>query len=155
LAVTIHDSQKVINSKSYFFLCQRSLFILPLFLLHQLEAQHPILVMSAPPTQRKASPPSTTTGLLYRLILQLHIIEYVIADTHLLPMGGGVSMRRTHHHMASVIIECFTHDLPRSPNPANAKDRAIALIRLNIGETLHFSNLRTLASFFREGLGRE
>jgi hypothetical protein len=71
-----------------------------------------------------------------------HIIEYVIADTQLLPMGGGVGMRRAHHPLASTSHALQTNYL-RHPYPTTAKHRTTAPIHLNLGEALYFNDLRT------------
>jgi hypothetical protein len=89
---------------------------------------------------------STTTATL-------HIIEYASADTLLLPMGGGVNMRRAYHPVASgsqALRELYLSQ----PYPTTAEDRTTAPIRCSIGEALYFYDLQTLASFFREGPGR-
>ena len=83
-----------------------------------------------------------------------HIIEYVIADTQLLPMGGGVGMRRAHHPVASTSHAMRTNYL-RHPFPTTAKHRTTAPIHLNLGEALYFNDLRTLAAFFQEGPGQD
>jgi len=78
------------------------------------------------------------------------IIGYIIADTQLLPMGGGVGIRRAHHPVASIsgALQIIYLSLPY---PTTAKHKATAPIHLNIGKALYFNNLRTLAAFFQEG----
>jgi hypothetical protein len=80
LAITIHNSQKPISSKSYFFLHQSRLAIFLLFLPCQLKAQHSIVIMPAlSPFHTKASLPSAATRLLYRL-RSLLILQYQICN---------------------------------------------------------------------------
>jgi hypothetical protein len=95
---------------------------------------------------------SNTTAIPVEITSQ--IIGYAIADTQLLPMGGGVGMRRAHHPVASVsgALRMIYLSLPY---PTTAKHKATAPIHLNIGEALYFNDLRTLAAFFREGPGRD
>ena len=83
-----------------------------------------------------------------------HIIECVIADTQLLPMGGGVGIRRAHHLLASTSHALRTNYL-RHPYPTTAKHKTTAPIHLNLGEALYFNDLRTLAAFFQEGPGQD
>ncbi len=90
---------------------------------------------------RKAAIPAEITS---------HIIEYVIADAQLLPMGGGVGIRRAHHPLASTSRALRTNYLSH-PYPVTAKHRTTAPIRLHLGEALYFNDLRTLAAFFQEG----
>ena len=82
-----------------------------------------------------------------------HIIKYTIADTHPLPMGGGVGIRRAHHAVTSVPRAVRMIYLGH-PYPSAAKHRITTPIHLNIGEALSFNDLQTLAAFFREGPGR-
>jgi hypothetical protein len=63
------------------------------------------------------------------------IIRYAIANTQLLPMGGGVGIRRAHHLVASVSRTLWIIYLGL-PYPTTAKHKATALIHLNIGELL-------------------
>ncbi|KFY26165.1 hypothetical protein V491_01433 [Pseudogymnoascus sp. VKM F-3775] len=75
-----------------------------------------------------------------------HIIQYVIASAQQLSLGGGTTMRRTHHSVASVsrILRSIylNHPFPT------------ARVNVNIGEALEFSDLKTFAAFFQEGPGR-
>jgi hypothetical protein len=82
------------------------------------------------------------------------IIGYAITDTQLLPIGGGVGMRRAHHLVASVsgALRMIYLSLPY---PTTAKHKATTPIHLNISEALYFNDLRTLAAFFREGPSRD
>ncbi|PMD64524.1 uncharacterized protein K444DRAFT_660315 [Hyaloscypha bicolor E] len=82
------------------------------------------------------------------------IIECVIADAQLLPIGGGVGMRRAHHPVASASHALRTTYLSH-PYPTTAKHRTAAPIHLNLGEALYFNDLRTLAAFFQEGPGQD
>ena len=95
---------------------------------------------------------SSTTAIPAETTSQ--IIECVIVDAQLLPMGGGVGMRRAHHPVASTSHALRTNYL-NHPYPTTAKHRKTALIYLNLSEALYFNDLRTLAAFFREGLGED
>jgi hypothetical protein len=96
LAIKIHVHQSLLNSGLYFFLSQPHLFISPLFLLYQPKAQHPIRIMPALSVANTSFFTfHNTTALPAEITAQ--IIEYAIADTHLLPIGGGVGMHRAHH----------------------------------------------------------
>jgi hypothetical protein len=69
-------------------------------------------------------------------------------------MGGGVGMRSTHHPVAS--ISCTLRMIYLGlPYPTTAKHKATTPIHLNISEALYFNDLWTLATFFREGPGRD
>jgi hypothetical protein len=92
---------------------------------------------------------SNTTALPAEITL--HIIKYASAD-QLLPMGGGVSTHRAYHPVASVSRALRTLYFEQ-PYTTAAEGRAPA-VRCNIGGAVHFDDLRTLASFFREGPGR-
>jgi hypothetical protein len=95
---------------------------------------------------------SNTTAIPAEITSQ--IIEYVITDTQLLPIGGGVGIRRAHHPVASIsgALRMIYLSLLY---PTTAKHKATTLIHLNIGEALYFNNLQTLAAFFREGPSRD
>ncbi|KFY68161.1 hypothetical protein V496_01253 [Pseudogymnoascus sp. VKM F-4515 (FW-2607)] len=80
-----------------------------------------------------------------------HIIQYVIAGAQQLPFGGGTTVRRAHHPVASVSRILRSIYLSH-PYPTIAKNRGTA--RANIGGALEFSDLKTLAAFFQEGPGR-
>lgn len=82
-----------------------------------------------------------------------HIIQYVIADAQQSPLGGGTNMRRTHHPVASV-SRILRSIYLNCHYPTTAQDRATALVNVNIGEALEFSDLKTLAAFFQNGPGR-
>jgi hypothetical protein len=70
-----------------------------------------------------------------------HIIKDAMADTHPLPMGGGISMR-------GLTTQWVLYRAPyANPYPAAAKYRTTASIHLNIGEALSFKDLQTLAAF--------
>jgi hypothetical protein len=73
-----------------------------------------------------------------------HIIEYVIVDTQLLPMGGGVGMRRAHYLVASVSHALRTNYLCY-PLPTTAKHRTTARVYLNLGEALYFKRFYVLS----------
>jgi hypothetical protein len=60
-----------------------------------------------------------------------HIIEYVIADAQLLPMGGGVGIRRAHHPLASTSRALRTNYLSH-PYPVTAKHRTTAPVRTSL-----------------------
>jgi hypothetical protein len=95
---------------------------------------------------------SNTTAIPPEITSQ--IIEYAIPDTQLLPMGGGVDMRRAHQPVASV--SCTLRMIYLGlPYPTTTKHKATTPVHLNIGEALYFNDLRTLAAFFREGPGRD
>lgn len=87
---------------------------------------------------------SNTTALPAEITL--HIIEYVSAGTQLLPMGGGLGSYRAYHPVASVSRALRKLHL--------AQLYPIARVRCNLSEALEFSDLRTLASFLREGPGQ-
>jgi hypothetical protein len=87
---------------------------------------------------------SLTTALPAEITLQ--IIKYVSAGTQLDLMGGGLGSHRVYHPIASVsrALRRLYLSQPYSTAP----------VRYNIGEVLHFNDLQTLASFFREGPGQ-
>ncbi len=95
---------------------------------------------------------SSTTAIPIEITSQ--IIDYVIADAQLLPIGGGVDMRRAHHPVASISHALQTTYLGR-PYPTTAKGRTATPVHLHLGEALYFNDLRTLAAFFQEGLGQD
>jgi len=82
-----------------------------------------------------------------------HIIQYVIAGAQQLSLGGGTTMRRSHHPVASV-SRILRSIYLNYPYPTIAKGRATAPVNLNIGEVLEFSDLKTFAAFFQDGPGR-
>jgi hypothetical protein len=81
-----------------------------------------------------------------------HIIEYIIADTQLLPIGGGIGIYRAYYLLVSTSYALQTNYF-RYPYPTTAKHRITAPIHLNLGKALYFNNLRTLAAFFQKGPG--
>jgi hypothetical protein len=107
--------------------------------------------LSPPPTTFSTFH-SSTTAIPAEITSQ--IIECVIAEAQLLPMGGGVGMRRAHHPVASTSHVLRTNYLSH-PYPTTAKHRTTAPIHLNLGEALYFNDLRTLAAFFQEGPGQD
>jgi len=107
--------------------------------------------ISSTPTSFSTFYSSTTT---IPAEITSHIIEYVIVDTQLLPMGGGVGIRRAHYLLVSTSHALRTNYL-RHPYPTTAKHRTTALIYLNLGEALYFNDLWTLATFFQEGPGQD
>jgi hypothetical protein len=107
-------------------------------------------IMTVPHTIETATFHGSTAALPAEITLL--IMRHVSADTLLLPMGGGVGMRRAHHPIASVSRPLRQLYLSQ-PYPARAEERAAAPVRCNIGGALHFDDLQTLASFFREGPG--
>lgn len=82
-----------------------------------------------------------------------HIIQYVIAGAQQLSLGGGTTVRRTHHPVASV-CRILRSVYLNQPYPTITKDRGTARANISIGEALEFSDLKTFAAFFREGPGR-
>ena len=82
---------------------------------------------------------SSTTALPVEITFD--IIAYASADALVLPMGGGVGMRRAHHPIASV-SRTLRQLYLRQPYPARGEERAVAPIRCNIGGALHFDDSR-------------
>jgi hypothetical protein len=93
---------------------------------------------------------SNTTALPTEITAQ--ILSYVVANAQLQPLGGGVTTHSTHHPIASVsqTFRSIYLDHPYSPS---TNGRATAPVKLKIGETLEFSDLRSLAAFFEDGPG--
>ena len=79
-----------------------------------------------------------------------HIIQYVVAGAQRLLLGGGTTVHRTHHPVASV-CRVFSSIYLNQPYPTITKDRGTARANISIGEALEFSDLRTFAAIFREG----
>ena len=94
---------------------------------------------------------SSTTAVPADITTQ--ILHYIVADALPLPLGGGVTTYSTHHPIASVLqtLRSIYLDHPYSPS---TKGRATAPVKLKIGETLEFSDLRSLAAFFENSPGR-
>jgi hypothetical protein len=82
------------------------------------------------------------------------IIQYVIADSQPLPLGGGVTARKAHHPVASVSQTLRSIYLNRLHHTLD-KTKRRAKHQFKIGETLEFSDLGTMAAFFRDGPGQD
>lgn len=95
---------------------------------------------------------SSTTALPAEI--SLDIISYASPNMLVLPMGGGVGMRRAHHSIASV-SRALRQLYLSQPYPARAEERAMAPVRCRIGSALHFADLQTVAAFFQDGPGRD
>jgi hypothetical protein len=109
LAVTIHTSQKnPINSKSYFLLTSKVSPSSSSFFLTNSKPNILIFIMPAISLARQSF--STFHGNTTAVLAEItsHIIEYAMADTHPLPMGGGVGTRRAHHAVASALPSRMT-----------------------------------------------
>lgn len=95
---------------------------------------------------------SSTTSVPTEVTEQ--IIHFAIADTPLIPLGGGVTAHHTHPSTASVSRIFRTIYLNLSYTPA-VNGRAVASpVKLRIGQALDFKDLRTLAAYFENGPGR-
>jgi hypothetical protein len=89
---------------------------------------------------------SSTTALPAEI--SLGIISHASPNMLVLPMGGGVGMRRAHHPIASV-SRVLRQLYLSQPYPAREDERAMAPVRCSIGNALHFDDLQTVASFFQ------
>ncbi|KAH8600188.1 hypothetical protein B0O99DRAFT_351036 [Bisporella sp. PMI_857] len=85
--------------------------------------------------------------------ISTQIIKYVVNDAQLSPLGGGITVRRAHHPIASVSSTLRSIFL-NHPFPNSTEGSATQPTSLRIGETLAFSDLRTLAAFFQHKLGQ-
>lgn len=76
-------------------------------------------------------------------------MNYIIADARPLPYSGGVTLHTIHYLIALVSRTLRSTYLDLSYLPST-NSRATAPVKLRIGEALDFSDLRTLAAFFKD-----
>lgn len=93
-----------------------------------------------------------TTALPTEITTQ--ILNHIAAYAQPLRLGGGITTHSTHHPIASVsqALRSIYLDQPYLPF---TKGRATAPVKLKIGETLEFSDLRSLAASFEDAPGRD
>ncbi|KAH9205872.1 hypothetical protein DL95DRAFT_470162 [Leptodontidium sp. 2 PMI_412] len=81
------------------------------------------------------------------------ILGYIVADARPSPLGGGVRTHAAQHPVVSVST-AFRSIYLNHPYSTSTEDRDTTPVKLRIGETLEFSDLKTLSAFFKHGPGR-
>lgn len=93
---------------------------------------------------------SNTTFILIKITSR--ILSYIIADSRLLPLGGGVKVYTAQHLVASVsraLRSIYLNHLYLT----STEGKEITLIKLRISKALEFNDLKTLLAFFKHGPG--